>query len=56
MQSVSWLLQFEWTMHTVLLKSKYYNTPPVTCFEPLWPIIKENKHLKNICLTFKTFK
>jgi hypothetical protein len=28
-------------MHTILLKSQYYNTPAATCFGPHWPVVLE---------------
>jgi len=39
-------------MHTVSLKSQYYNTPAPTYFGPQWPIIREHTIVQNSDLRF----
>jgi hypothetical protein len=39
-------------IHTLLLKSQYYNIPALTCFGPHWSIIRETTILQKSCLIF----
>ena len=48
-------LRFKPTMHTVLLKSKYYNTPAPTYYRPHWPIIRDHTVVQNSCLREHSF-
>jgi len=39
-------------MHTVLIKSQYYDRAAPAGFGPHWPIVREHTVAQNSCLTF----